>query len=61
LTGRSKGGLGWKFEPGDHPQEGGFTAAGRTEEGEEFVVANVQVDVFQRHRAGVRITVDFAH
>ncbi|MNQ83025.1 hypothetical protein D3C85_980950 [compost metagenome] len=53
--------FGREFEPGDHPQERGFAAARRAEKGEELVVANVQVDAFERHRASLWITVDFAH
>jgi hypothetical protein len=45
--------FGRKLEAGDHPQQGGLAAAGRAEQGEEFVVADVQIDVFQRHRTGV--------
>ncbi|MNM96029.1 hypothetical protein D3C81_1084930 [compost metagenome] len=52
---------GGKLEAGDHPQQGGLAAAGRAEQGEEFVVADIQVDAFQRHRAAVRIAVDLAY
>ena len=36
------------FQSGNNTQEGGFAAAGRTEQGNEFAGGDVEVDVFQR-------------
>ena len=36
------------LQPGDHPQQGGFGAAGRADEHHKFPVLNVQIDAVQR-------------
>jgi hypothetical protein len=43
--------VGHVFEAGDHPQQGGFAAAGRTEKHTELVLADLQIDIADHQRA----------
>jgi hypothetical protein len=36
------------LEPGDHPQGGGLAATGRTNQHQEFVIADLEVEVLHR-------------
>jgi hypothetical protein len=36
------------LEPGDQPQAGRLSRAGRTEEGEELAVGDLEIEVFER-------------
>ncbi len=38
----------------ERPQEGGFTATGRTDQGNHFVLADIQADVMDRLIVGVK-------
>lgn len=33
------------FQPGNQPQHGGFPAAGRAKQGEEFTIVNLKVEI----------------
>ena len=49
------GAFGGQFQTGQHAQGGGFAAAGRAHEDEEFAVVDVQVDVLDRITCGTGI------
>ncbi|MNL43836.1 hypothetical protein D3C87_1663680 [compost metagenome] len=40
-------------ETGQDHQQGGFTRAGRAQQGQEFALANIQIDVIQRRETAV--------
>ena len=45
--------IGWLEYPGDQVQQRGFSAAGRSEQGDEFAGADVDVEIIERnHRPG---------
>ena len=46
--------LGYRFEPGDHPQRGGLAAARRADQDDELLVVDVEVERLHRDGA-VRI------
>ncbi len=41
---------GGAFQPGHHPQQRGFAAAGRADHHDEFAVRHVEVDLFDHRR-----------
>src|SRR5260370_40894562 len=41
----------WLAKPGDHPQGGGFAAAGRAKQGDEFAVPDGEIELIERQRA----------
>ena len=44
-----QGAAGDVFQTSDHPQRGGFAAAGGTDEDHEFLILNLQVEVVDSH------------
>ena len=44
--------FGGSVEAGDHPQGGGFSATGRTEEGQEFARLDFKTDMIQSPEDG---------
>src|ERR1035438_3441353 len=52
--------LGWVFKSGNQVEQGGFSAAGGTEEDYEFTGAYLRVDWLQRRKGLTRIRVEFA-
>ncbi len=46
---------GRRFEAGDHAQDGRLAAARRSEEGDEFALLDVHVEVLERPEPGRRI------
>jgi len=42
-----------RFKSGDHAQGGGFTAAGRSEEGHKFALFHLEVEILHRRNAAV--------